>query len=104
MLPEQEKPAYTEGYEGFFHLDSMEGSVEEADRLYHRFDSKLPHRALRILDQLRMNIKLFLHVVVDILQRDFDRAPAVFGIQEICRSAEELLSPLKSTRARPRGA
>ncbi len=34
MLPEQEKPAYTEGYEGFFHLDSMEGSVEEADLVY----------------------------------------------------------------------
>ncbi len=30
MLPQEQKPAYTEGYEGFFHLDSMEGSVESA--------------------------------------------------------------------------
>lgn len=30
MLPQEQKPAYTEGYEGFFHLDTMEGSVEEA--------------------------------------------------------------------------
>ncbi|MEG2158444.1 MAG: peptidase T, partial [Clostridia bacterium] len=27
MLPEREKPQYTEGYEGFYHLDSMSGNV-----------------------------------------------------------------------------
>lgn len=30
MLPAFEKPQFTEGYEGFFHLDNMSGSVEEA--------------------------------------------------------------------------
>lgn len=30
MLPAFDNPMYTEGYEGFFHLDSMEGHVEEA--------------------------------------------------------------------------
>lgn len=30
MLPAFEKPQYTEGYEGFIHLDNMNGSVEEA--------------------------------------------------------------------------
>ncbi|GLB29241.1 peptidase T [Lacrimispora amygdalina] len=30
MLPAAENPMYTEGYEGFYHLDSMIGSVEEA--------------------------------------------------------------------------
>ncbi|MDE7324861.1 MAG: peptidase T [Lachnospiraceae bacterium] len=34
MLPQEQKPAYTEGYEGFFHLDGMEGSVEEAGMVY----------------------------------------------------------------------
>ncbi len=34
MLPEEQKPAYTEGYEGFFHLDCMTGSVEEATMGY----------------------------------------------------------------------
>lgn len=34
MLPQEQKPAYTEGYEGFFHLDTMEGSVEEAGMVY----------------------------------------------------------------------
>ncbi|WP_394522127.1 peptidase T [Lacrimispora sp. JR3] len=30
MLPVFENPMYTEGYEGFFHLDSMAGTVEQA--------------------------------------------------------------------------
>ncbi|WP_026891368.1 peptidase T [Lacrimispora aerotolerans] len=30
MLPAFDNPMYTDGYEGFFHLDSMKGSVEEA--------------------------------------------------------------------------
>ena len=29
MLPAEERPELTEGYEGFFHLESMEGGVEE---------------------------------------------------------------------------
>jgi len=28
MLPSQERPEHTEGYEGFYHLDTMEGGVE----------------------------------------------------------------------------
>lgn len=34
MLPAFENPAYTEGYEGFFHLDHMSGNVEEAELIY----------------------------------------------------------------------
>lgn len=34
MLPPAETPEHTEGYEGFYHLDRMEGSVEEADLQY----------------------------------------------------------------------
>jgi len=30
LLPENERPEYTEGYEGFFHLISMNGTVDEA--------------------------------------------------------------------------
>lgn len=30
LLPENEKPEYTEGYEGFFHLTNLTGTVEEA--------------------------------------------------------------------------
>ena len=34
MLPEAEKPQYTSGYEGFFHLSSMQGRVENARLKY----------------------------------------------------------------------
>ena len=34
MLPEEEIPAETEGYEGFFHLLEMQGSVEQAELKY----------------------------------------------------------------------
>ncbi len=34
MLPAFENPAYTERYEGFYHLDRMEGGVEEAEMFY----------------------------------------------------------------------
>ncbi|MDR2086812.1 MAG: peptidase T [Dysgonamonadaceae bacterium] len=34
MLPPQERPEHTEGYEGFFHLTGMTGTVEEATLSY----------------------------------------------------------------------
>lgn len=34
MLPAAEVPAHTEGYEGFFHLNSLQGSVEETKMTY----------------------------------------------------------------------
>lgn len=34
LLPEQQKPAYTSGYEGFFHLNGMEGDMENATLVY----------------------------------------------------------------------
>lgn len=47
MLPAGETPANTEGYEGFYHLISMEGSVDKATLAYIVRDhdgSKLDHR------------------------------------------------------------
>jgi tripeptide aminopeptidase len=34
MLPVEQRPEYTEGYEGFYHIISFKGSVEEADFAY----------------------------------------------------------------------
>jgi len=34
MLPPQERPEHTEGYEGYFHLTGMKGTVEEAELSY----------------------------------------------------------------------
>ena len=42
MLPEQEAPEHTEGYEGFFHLMELNGSVEETTmgQLIREFDAE----------------------------------------------------------------
>ena len=34
LLPVQQRPEYTEGYEGFFHIVGFNGTVEEADITY----------------------------------------------------------------------
>ena len=34
MLPEEQRPRYTQGYEGFFHLTSISGTVEETTMSY----------------------------------------------------------------------
>ena len=34
MLPVEQNPRYTSGYEGFFHLDNMEGTCDEASAYY----------------------------------------------------------------------
>ena len=34
LLPVEQRPEYTEGYEGFFHIVAFKGSVEEADLTY----------------------------------------------------------------------
>ncbi len=34
MLPVVENPMYTSGYEGFYHLDALNGTVEEASADY----------------------------------------------------------------------
>lgn len=35
MLPEEMKPAYTQGYEGFYHLEQFEGNVDSAEMKYN---------------------------------------------------------------------
>lgn len=34
LLPVEQRPEYTEGYEGFFHIISLKGSVEQAELVY----------------------------------------------------------------------
>jgi len=56
MLPEKERPEHTENYEGFYHLDEMEGSVDSAKLHYLLRDhnlSKLEERKAVINDIAR---------------------------------------------------
>ena len=53
MLPSAETPANTQGYEGFFHLFEMEGSVEKASLRYLIRDHSAEHFEIR-QEMLRM--------------------------------------------------
>lgn len=58
MLPACETPEHTEGYEGFYHLDQFEGTVEKAEMIYIIRDhdrakfEKRKERAVKICDYL----------------------------------------------------
>ena len=43
MLPDNEKPEHTEGYEGFFHLTHIEGNIEQARLKYIIRDHNATH-------------------------------------------------------------
>ena len=60
LLPASENPMYTEGYEGFYHLDQFEGDVEKASMFYiirdhdrDKFEKKkeLLHNVIVFLNQ-----------------------------------------------------
>ncbi|QEK12654.1 peptidase T [Crassaminicella thermophila] len=58
MLPDKEIPAYTEGYEGFYHLNEIEGNVEKAsmyyiirDHDYNKFEER-KKKIRKIVDSL----------------------------------------------------
>ncbi len=54
MLPVQERPEHTEGYEGFFHLTGMTGTVEEASLSYivRDHNAKLFEQRLHLLEDI----------------------------------------------------
>ena len=54
LLPVEQKPEYTEGYEGFYHLISLSGSVEEADITYIIRDHDLAKYEARKAEMLRL--------------------------------------------------
>ena len=64
-LPPSQKPEYTEGYEGFIHLNDMEGSVDYAEMIYIIRD----HSKKAFEDK-----KALFKKTVDFLNAKYDRA------------------------------
>ncbi len=62
LLPEAETPAHTEGYEGFYHLHKLSGTVESAELQY----------IIRDHDRERFEArKAFIHEVGDFMNRKY---------------------------------
>lgn len=62
-VPAKEKPQYTEGYEGFYHLHQMKGTVENAELLYiiRDFDTEGFEQRKQVLEQIAQQISQGLH-------------------------------------------
>ncbi len=83
MLPEQMRPEYTEGYEGFFHLDQFRGNVEaaEMDYILRDFDA----------DKVK-NMSEILQAAVDFLNKKYGER-ITLTLEESYRNMREKIEP-----------
>lgn len=84
MLPSADTPAHTDGYEGFFHLTDMEGSVSEAKLSYIVRD----HDA----DMFECRNKTLIHIA-KILNEKYGEGTVTLKIKEQYRNMAEMVRP-----------
>ena len=84
LLPAFENPMYTEGYEGFYHLDGMSGGVEEAKMEY----------IIRDHDRAKFEEKKhFFADVAAFLNRKYGEGTVVWEIRDSYYNMKEKLEP-----------
>lgn len=83
MLPVEQRPEYTEGYEGFIHLISFKGTVEESDIAYiiRDHDAALFERKKEMVQQC-----------VDFINKKYGNV-AVADIKNQYRNMREMVEP-----------
>ena len=84
LLPAFENPMYTEGYEGFYHLDGMSGGVEEAKMEYIIRD----HDRAKFEEKKR-----FFAEAAAFLNRKYGEGTVVCEIQDSYYNMKEKLEP-----------
>lgn len=84
LLPVFENPMYTEGYEGFYHLDEMSGNVEEAqlnyiirDHDHEKFEQK----------------KKFFAEAADFLNRKYGKGTVITEVTDSYYNMKEKIEP-----------
>ena len=82
MLPAQEKPEYTEGYEGFYHLTAMEGDEENATLSYILRD----HDAQKLEEKKR-----YMERVTDFLNAKYGAGTVETVIRDSYRNMREII-------------
>ena len=86
MLPSHERPEHTEGYEGFFHLTGMNGTVEEATLSY----------IIRDHDRNRFELRLKqLQDTTDYLNKIYPAGTVQLEIKQQYRNMREIVEPQK---------
>ena len=84
LLPIEQRPEYTEGYEGFFHIISFKGAVEEADFAYIIRD----HDAAKF-DRKKEVIR----ECVDFINRKYGEGTATLDLRDQYRNMREQVEP-----------
>ena len=84
LLPVEQRPEYTEGYEGFFHIVSCKGTVEEADVAY----------IIRDHDRAKFEAKKqLLRQAVDFLNLKYGEGTATADIRDQYYNMREQVEP-----------
>jgi len=99
VFPRLETPEHTEGYEGFFHLHSIEGDVEETTLQYiirdHDKDKFEARKALMEKIVLDLNTKFEAEVFeIEIKDQYFNMKEKVVPVMHIVEVAEEAMKAL----------
>jgi len=101
-LPSNEVPEQTEGYEGFFHLYSMEGRVEKTTLQYiiRDHDKELFETRKKLMKEIvdKMNAELGANTVhIDIKDQYYNMKEKVVPVIHIVDIAEEVMKDLGIT-------
>ena len=84
LLPVEQRPEYTEGYEGFFHLISFKGTVEEADFAY----------IIRDHDRTRFEAKkVLIGQVADFINTKYGEGTATVTVRDQYYNMREQVEP-----------
>ena len=84
LLPVEQRPEYTEGYEGFFHLISFKGTVEEADFAY----------IIRDHDRTRFEAKkVLIGQVADFINTKYGEGTATVTVRDQYYNMREEVEP-----------
>ena len=84
LLPVEQRPEYTEGYEGFFHLISFKGAVEEADFAY----------IIRDHDRARFEAKkVLIQQVTDFINTKYGEGTATLVVKDQYYNMREQVEP-----------
>ncbi|MBQ7751246.1 MAG: peptidase T [Bacteroidales bacterium] len=84
LLPIEQRPEYTEGYEGFFHLISFKGSVEEADFAYIIRD----HDAEKFEKK-----KVMIREIADFMNKKYGEGTVQLTLKDQYRNMREQVEP-----------
>ena len=84
LLPVSERPEYTQDYEGFFHLISFKGEVEQADFAYIIRD----HNRARFEERKALMVK-----VVDFINAKYGAGTAVLVLKDSYYNMREQVEP-----------